>query len=218
VNPTDVAVFRAVNRWPEDLAPFFVFMSEATKQPSVRVALLALFVALLAWRASRTPAWLAMLAWPLANGITDFLKAPGGQARPSWPVARLVEQGVPLDQARAALTDVIVRVFPLGSPGTASAHSANMAAIAAVFLAFHRPLGFAWALVALATGLSRVYVGVHYPSQVLLGWGCGAFAGFVVVQTYRAWRRLSERRVAPAEDRAGPDDRTTPQADPGSQT
>ena len=216
MNPTDVAVFRAVNRWPDDLAPFFVFMSEATKSPPVRIALLALFLGLLAWRPSRTPAWLAMVAWPVANGITDVFKAVGGHARPSWPVARLVEQGVPVEQAKAAATDVIVRVFPLGSPGTASAHSANMAAVATVFLAFHRPLGVAWALVAVATGLSRVYVGVHYPSQVLLGWGCGAFAGFLVVQTYRAWRRLSERRAGQAEDPEDPDVRTSPPADPGS--
>ena len=46
-----------------------------------------------------------------------------------------------------------------------------------------------WILVALFTGLSRIYVGVHYTSQVLLGWVCGAL---IALLTIKLGDRLSQ--------------------------
>jgi undecaprenyl-diphosphatase len=74
-----------------------------------------------------------------------------------------------------------------------------MMAVAACFLYGFRPLGWVWLVVAVLTGLSRVYVGVHYPSQVLLGWLCGAFAAMVVLKCADAWARLRAGR-APQEE------------------
>lgn len=146
----------------------------------VRIALLIVFATLVAARGNiRKSAILAALAWPLANGITDVLKNAFHVLRPCvelWP-------------------DVIMRVGKLDSFGTASAHSANMMSIAVVFLLYCRWWGLIPLGIALATGLSRIYVGVHYPSQVLLGWMCGAFAALVVTRTWEAYSRL--RRTQP---------------------
>lgn len=174
MNGLDLAIFRAINGWPDSLAPFFVFLSEATKRPGGLILLGVVFIGTLVFKPTRKPALLAMLAWPIANATTDVFKYVGKWPRPSWP------------EVLAAYPEFVVRVDPLTSFGTASAHSANMMAIAACFLWCYRPLGFVWLGFAILTGLSRIYVGVHWPSQVLLGWLCGAFVGTVVIKTWEA--------------------------------
>lgn len=175
----DVRVFHWINSWSDAYSPFYVFLSEATKATWVRLALLIVFAALIAsGKSVRKAGILAVLSWPLANGITDVLKNTFHVLRPCielWP-------------------DVTLRVGKLDSFGTASAHSANMMAVAVVFLLYCRWWGLIPLAIAIFTGLSRIYVGVHYPSQVLLGWFCGAFAAFVVTQT---WEVFKSRRNPP---------------------
>ncbi len=198
MGPIDLVLFRWVNRWPDALEPLMLLLSEGNKWLGVRVFLLVVFVALVWQRTTRPAAILAMLAWPLSNALTDALKVAWQWPRPSAPIAALVDQGATLVAAQAAHPDVVVRVAPLGSFGTASAHSANMMAVAAVFLLLTKGwLRWAWLAVAVLTGLSRVYVGVHYPSQVLFGWACGAVTALVLVKTWEAWVRLRSPRPAP---------------------
>lgn len=199
----DLALFRQVNGWPDQWAPLFQTLSEGNKWWPVRILLAVLLLVLLARKADRKAAVVAMVAWPVANALTDVLKASFPVVRPSALAARLVEQGASLAEA-AARTGIELRVEPLGSMGTASAHSANMAAVATAFALERRPSAWAWALLALGTGVSRVYVGVHYPSQVLLGWACGVFVGWVAWRTAGAWaqfRASRSGRVSPAEVR-----------------
>lgn len=191
----DQALFRLINGWPDAWAPLFVTLSEGNKWWPVRIILLAVFVGLLFRRAERRAALLAMLSWPLANAVTDVLKAAIPFERPSAAVAALVDKGMAVADAVAQVGGPLLRVAPLGSMGTASAHSANMAAVATVFALERRRHAPAWALLALLTGVSRVYVGVHYPSQVLFGWAVGVLVGFVVVNTHRAWTRLRASRA-----------------------
>lgn len=176
----DEAVFRWINGWPESWSPFFWFLSEATKQSWVRVFLLGLVLGLfLANPKTRRAAIFALLAWGLANGFTEALKNGFQMLRPC-----------------VELDDVNLRVGKLTSFGTASSHAGNMAAVAFAFTAGLGKWGWIWIPIAFFVGLSRIYVGVHYPSQVLLGWACGAFAGLVVVQMHRAWldlRKAKER-------------------------
>jgi undecaprenyl-diphosphatase len=76
----------------------------------------------------------------------------------------------------------------LDSSGTTSAHSANMAAIATVMTLEAKWWGAPWIAFAFFTGISRIYTGVHYPSQVIFGWGVGILCGFIVSRTWRAYR------------------------------
>jgi undecaprenyl-diphosphatase len=175
----DEALFRWINGWPEWMTPAMRFLSEATKQSEVRVALAALIVAMLIrGHRTRVAIVLALIAFLLANEACDVLKRAFPVPRPS-----------------NVLDGVELRVGRLTSMGTASSHAANMAAVAAVLTAKLKWWGAPWIALALLVGLSRVFVGVHYPSQVLFGWLVGLFAAFLSVATYGAWTRLRQRPV-----------------------
>ncbi len=127
--------------------------------------LIVVFVAYLWAKDRRFGMLLVMITWPVANEVTDLLKAGFKGLRPC-----------------VELPNVIVRLEKLTSFGTASAHSANMMAVAvAMWLLFGRRHGIMWLTIAILTGISRIYVGVHYPYQVALGWACGAIIAYVVV-------------------------------------
>lgn len=172
-------VFRAINGWPDGLAPFFIFWSDANKWTWVRICLLAIVVAML-WRGpkSRKAILLTLIAVGLSNELTDILKATFPQLRPC-----------------VELSDLYLRTGKLTSFGTASAHSANMAAVATVFLRRMGPWGYIWVAVALFTGLSRIYLGVHYPNQVLLGWTCGIGMALLTTEVYRWFEKRKELKA-----------------------
>jgi undecaprenyl-diphosphatase len=158
VGHLNLELFRAVNGSPDSLRPFLTFWSVATNLLWVKIALGALIVGMV-WRPgnARQAAIRALIAVGIANTMTDQFKRYDGMLRPCIELADWVYHGV-----------------GCGNPmGTASAHSANMAAVALVFVIYLRWWGAPWVVVALLTGLSRVYVGAHYPYQVLLGFLCG---------------------------------------------
>lgn len=180
----DRQIFYWINGWPEFFAPLFAFLSDATKIWPGRI-LLALVLAYCLWQPKlRTPALIGVLCFPIANEICDILK-----------------NGLQMKRPCVELADAIVRGKALTSYGTASAHSANMACIAAAFLGFDRRWGVAWAVVAVLTGLSRIYNGVHYPSQVLFGWAVGAAVGLLAVWIVR---RVQARRARVAAETVEP--------------
>ena len=170
----DLALFRAINGWPESLAPFMRYLNTAHDGWIFRVAMLAIVI-FLAWRggASRRAAILALVAFPIA----DFLC---NTAKKLFPMHRPFQE----------LADVAVWVGKSGSMGTASSHAGNLAAVATVMtLNLGWRWGASWIVLALLVGLSRVYVGVHYPSQVLLGWTIGVIVGVAANAAAKALAR-----------------------------
>ncbi|MFN4034033.1 MAG: phosphatase PAP2 family protein [Fimbriimonadales bacterium] len=149
----------------EWLTPVMVFFSDALKTLGGRLGALALWGYLL-WRGGRARA-LALWLLPvlvLTNESCDLLKAWVGRERPCV--------ALPIEAITGTLTS---GSFP-------SAHAANMSAVAGVATALwgrRALLYLGW--LPLIVGLSRVYVGVHYPSDVLAGWAIGWFYGWGVV-------------------------------------
>ncbi|MGV3618391.1 MAG: phosphatase PAP2 family protein [Fimbriimonas sp.] len=168
------SVFRAVNGWPTGLTPLMRFFSEGSNWTWVRIALGTLVLALIFARGrGRAAAIQALLAFPLANGITDLFKKGLPMPRPCNDLSNVLGHGIGCSE----------------SMGTASAHSANMAAVAFVFVYHLGWWGSPWVLVALLTGISRMYHGAHYPYQVLLGWTCGVVAAFVITKAAELIRK-----------------------------
>jgi undecaprenyl-diphosphatase len=64
-----------------------------------------------------------------------------------------------------------------------------MAAVAFVFVYHLGWWGSPWVVVALLTGISRIYHGAHYPYQVLLGWTCGLVVAFLITKAAELIRR-----------------------------
>lgn len=181
----DQQIFHWINGWPEAVNPLFHFFSEATKLTVVRILLVLLTGALIAIGGKpRRAAILGLASVCLANPTTDVLKNAFQMLRPC-----------------VEISDAIIRVNdgkPLTSFGTASAHSANMMALAVVFWYTTGWKGGApWLIVALVTGLARIYVGVHYPSQVLFGWFTGAVCAMIVLKT---WEAVEKRRAKPENE------------------
>ncbi len=149
----------------EWLTPVMVFFSDALKTVWGRVGALALWVYLL-WRGGKSRAF-ALWLLPvliLTNESCDLLKAWVGRERPCV--------ALPIEAITGKLTS---GSFP-------SAHAANMSALAGVATALwgvRALLYLGW--LPLMVGLSRVYVGVHYPSDVLAGWALGWLYGWGVV-------------------------------------
>lgn len=80
------------------------------------------------------------------------------------------------------LTDVHVLHQTASYHGFPSNHAANLAAMAFAFTLRQRGL-WGWIMFPLAflVGFSRIWVGVHYPLDVLAGWVWGAFVAWGLV-------------------------------------
>lgn len=134
---------------------------------------------------TRKTVLLALVSIGIANTITNVAKEGFPMNRPFQDMSYSKADGHgPRFQEESQM---VLRVGHSKSKGTASAHSANMAALAFAFCYFLGWWGTPWVAVALLTGISRSYTGAHYPSQVLMGWACGIFAAFVVIKTWEAF-------------------------------
>lgn len=199
----DFAVFRFFNR---DLAspfldPVMEFLSgNALFWPMVGLLVLGLWV----WGGRRGRVFSLVLGFSLAIGdpvIIANLKKAFGRPRPfvGHPEVRLVAgQG--------------------SSYSMPSGHAAIWGAITAVTFLFYRRRWVAAGVVGLGVGVSRLYLGVHYPSDVLAGWATGAAYGVVLARMaawlwaqagsrwFPLWWRRLPRLLSPDEGEAVPGD------------
>lgn len=147
--------------------------------------LLIVFVALLIWggRRGRIAAVLLIVAVALADQIScSLLKPIVGRIRPC--------NALPSDQVRLLVGCSKAFSFP-------SAHAANSFAMASVVSWGMPKLSFFAFLLAIAVAYSRVYVGVHYPLDVLGGAVLGLLIGGLLTALGRVVEgKLRQRRLA----------------------
>jgi undecaprenyl-diphosphatase len=71
-----------------------------------------------------------------------------------------------------------------------SSHASNSMAAAIIMSIFYRKLAVIFITVSILIGISRLYLGVHYPSDIVSGWFIGAVIGFLI---YYVYIKLSKR-------------------------
>lgn len=171
--------------WRADwLTPIMIFFSDALKTTPGRVGAVLLWMYLLGrgGKARVFALWLVPVLI-LTNETCDVLKAWVGRARPCV--------ALPIDALTGDLTS---GSFP-------SAHAANMSAVVGVATAiWGRRAWRSLFWLPVLVGVSRVYIGVHYPSDVLAGWLLGWLYGWGVV-SLAVWI-IARRRSMPSASRS----------------
>ena len=182
--PAEERIFRAVN---VDGGPWLDAVARALSSPAFGGSVAVLLAAGLLLR-RRGERWGWVLALAAALALTDGL---GSQViRPLLPRAR---------PAYALPGETVRFIAPAANVGSIpSLHAANFFAMAAVGSAGLPALGPILYLLALAVAWSRLYVGAHWPGDVLLGAAWGTMWGWACVAVLRrvVARRL---RMPPAQ-------------------
>jgi undecaprenyl-diphosphatase len=124
-------------------------------------------------------AWLLIAVVATAQITDEWLKAVYNRPRPDFAVAGIY---------------TYAQSFPSGHSTASAALWFSLATIAASFerSSVHKAFWFAVAgLVIAAVGFSRIYLGVHWPTDVVAGWFLGAsfaLAGWLAVRSRRPVR------------------------------
>lgn len=159
---------------------------------SLRAPLFVLLAGLLVWRSALRGKGqvIYFIVLVLAMGISDLAcnaaKHAVGRVRPQHAVAGVYYQESGQWVRKPA------DYTPDRERGTSfpSAHAANSMALTVLAMCFWPRLRRGlWAL-PLLVGWSRVYLGKHYPLDVLGGWVLGALLGWGI---WLAWKRLAPR-------------------------
>lgn len=175
----DLSIFLFLNRtlatplgdvlWP--------LITDYDKQLPVRILLLAVWLWLLVkgGRRGRTAALMLIPLLVITDQLSStFIKSLVGRIRPC--------HALPLDQIH-----LLVGCGGLSFP---SSHAVNNFGVATMFSVYYpkaRAALYAWASL---VAISRVFVGVHYPSDVLAGAIIGTCVAWLVVT---GWDKLTRR-------------------------
>lgn len=95
----------------------------------------------------------------------------------------------------------LVNGYKGGKYGFASSHAANTFGTATFLCLLFRkskpwiPFVFLWAAL---VSYSRIYLGVHYPGDIVVGGGMGMLFGWISFALYSQARKLMDKRKAPS--------------------
>ena len=83
-----------------------------------------------------------------------------------------------------------------------SSHAANIFGAGTILSYFYRKIWVAWLTIAISVSFSRIYVGVHYPLDVLAGVFYGVLCGVLIIliynhiylkETFSGWQKHRNR-------------------------
>ncbi|MGV9854629.1 phosphatase PAP2 family protein [Streptomyces sp. NPDC003442] len=152
-------------------------------------ALLAVAVGWLLWRREwRLALWVAVTA-ALGTALQQAVKAALDRERPRWPD--------PVDSAHYA-------AFPSGHALTATVTFGLLLWLLTLHGApakWLRLMAAVGAVSVLGVGFTRLYLGVHWPSDVLAGWLLGAALVYGAIASYGYVQSRTNQRAASPEGR-----------------
>jgi undecaprenyl-diphosphatase len=150
---------------------FDILMPIITNQKVWLIPLVLLCLGLVIWGKRR--ARLAVLIALLSVGSADLI------------CAQLLKPLVQRPRPSHVLADVRLLVGKGGRRSFPSNHAANITAAMAVLIYFYRRYQYTFGAVALLVSFSRIYVGVHYPLDVLAGIGIGVLCSLAWIKLWR---------------------------------
>ena len=162
----DTALFRFINGTVQN--PFFDTLMLLLAGGTWFIALVLLMGAVLAWKGG-VRGRLCVLMLAVSIGLCDGV------------VSNSIKKGVKRVRPCAALKDVRELVGCGRSGSLPSSHTSNCTAATVVLWLFYRRSLRAALPVMLLVGFSRVYLGAHYPGDVLVGMALGAGSAVAVV-------------------------------------
>ncbi len=138
-----------------------------TEEDNWRIPILLLWLSLMTFggKKGRITALLVLFIVALSDQLVNFVIKPWvGRVRPCFILENV---RCLIDQPR--------------SPSFPSSHAANMAAMATLFSYRYRRYTALFVFIAFLVSFSRIYVGVHYPSDMLAGWCVGIVCAVFVL-------------------------------------
>jgi len=179
----DVAIFHFINGGLSCAAGDFLWpvVTDYDRILAVRIVLVAvwLWLVIKGGTRGRTAAFLVIVVLVCSDQFSSFVVKPVVER----PRPCHIVDGVP------AVANVHLLVGCGGGKSFPSSHAVNNFAVATLFGLFYkrsRYYVYAWATL---VALSRVFVGVHYPSDILGGAVIGILVTWLIVTGWRAMTR-----------------------------
>jgi len=182
----DNALLAALNRGvTNDLFDWLMPRITNLHQQTWFLALLALFCMGVLWKGGRRRRVWVVCAL-VAVGLSDLLSSRAIKA--VLPRDRPCHQRAETGRMAFPATRLVPGEHCPGSPSFPSSHAVNTMAVAVVGWWFtRRRARWAWFLLPLILGYSRVYLGYHYPSDVVGGWIVGGLVAGAVIGLLGDW-------------------------------
>jgi membrane-associated phospholipid phosphatase len=161
----DESLFRILNEVPAAAAAVLTPLSRLF----LPTGIVAIVVLMVAYVVARNRSVLPVAAVAAAAGA-------------AWAVAHVAKAIADRPRPYEGIADAVLRQQPAHGTSFPSSHTAVTVAVVIVVVPFlARPLAAAGIAYAVLVGWSRVYLGVHYPLDVLGGAGIGMAVGGVIL-------------------------------------
>jgi undecaprenyl-diphosphatase len=199
----DQAVFYLINqRWTNPALD--LFMAAISNIEIWKPFLVVIGVCLVIWGGFRGRAlvFCLLISLLIAEQVTSVLKTLVDRRRPKqMQVVRLVE----LQKARPEFLTLFKKPnirysdrsdAKRGAPSFPSGHTTNNTIIAVYCTIFYRRRGALYWIIAAAVAYSRIYLGAHWPSDVLATFFLATGEALLILAGLEAlWRRFAPRQL-----------------------